>query len=127
MVDGFLKLIPNATVGHIGLKRDEKTLRPDVYVCKLPKDISQKEVFVLDPMLATGGSAVEALHVLKNRGVKKIYFLCILATPEGLEHLKNTHPDVHVLIGAMDEGLNEYGYILRGLGDAGDRIYVTVE
>ena len=96
-------------------------------MCKLPKDISQKEVFVLDPMLATGGSAVEALHVLKNRGVEKIYFLCILATPEGLEHLKNTHPDVHVLIGAMDEGLNEYGYILPGLGDAVDRIYGTVE
>lgn len=125
MVDGMLAMIPAAKVGHIGLYRDPETLDPVEYYCKLPEDCSEREVFVVDPMLATGGSAVAAIQMLKNRGVKNIHFLCIIAAPEGVEAMKNTHPDVDVYIGALDEKLNSHGYIVPGLGDAGDRIFGT--
>ncbi|NLJ96544.1 MAG: uracil phosphoribosyltransferase [Clostridiales bacterium] len=125
MADGILKLIPNAKVGHIGLYRDEKTLEPVEYFCKLPSDSAKREIFVVDPMLATGGSAVEAINLLKKRGISKIHFLCLIAAPEGLERLRNAHPDVNVFIGNLDERLNEDSYIVPGLGDAGDRIYGT--
>lgn len=125
MADGILKLIPNAKVGHIGLYRDEKTLEPVEYFCKLPSDSSEREIFVVDPMLATGGSAVAAINLLKKRGISKIHFLCLIAAPEGLERLQKTHPDVNIFIGNLDERLNEDSYILPGLGDAGDRIYGT--
>lgn len=125
MADGILKLIPNAKVGHIGLYRDEETLEPVEYFCKLPPDASDREIFVVDPMLATGGSAVAAIDLLKKRGISKIHFLCIIAAPEGVERLQKVHPDVEIFIGNLDERLNENGYILPGLGDAGDRIYGT--
>lgn len=125
MVDGMLAMIPAAKVGHIGLYRDPETLDPVEYYCKLPEDCSEREVFVVDPMLATGGSAVAAIQMLKNKGVKNIHFLCIIAAPEGVEAMKNTHPDVDVYIGALDEKLNSHGYIVPGLGDAGDRIFGT--
>ena len=125
MVDGMLAMIPAAKVGHIGLYRDPETLDPVEYYCKLPEDCSEREVFVVDPMLATGGSAVAAIQMLKNKGVKNIHFLCIIAAPEGVEAMKNTHPDVDVYIGALDEKLNDHGYIVPGLGDAGDRIFGT--
>ncbi|NLK27300.1 MAG: uracil phosphoribosyltransferase [Clostridiales bacterium] len=125
MADGMLNLIPNAKVGHVGLYRNEETLEPVEYFCKLPSDASEREIYVVDPMLATGGSAVEAINMLKKRGIKKIHFLCLIAAPEGVERLKNAHPDVDIFIGNMDERLNENGYILPGLGDAGDRIYGT--
>jgi len=125
MADGILTLIPNAKVGHIGLYRNEKTLEPVEYFCKLPSDAAEREMYVVDPMLATGGSAVAAINLLKKRGIKKITFLCLIAAPEGVARLTSEHPDVDVYIGNLDERLNENGYILPGLGDAGDRIYGT--
>lgn len=125
MVDGLLTMIPAAKVGHIGLYRDPETLEPVEYYCKLPADCEEREVFVVDPMLATGGSAAAAIELLKARGVKKIRFLCIIAAPEGVERLQKEHPDVDIYIGALDEKLNEHGYIVPGLGDAGDRIFGT--
>lgn len=125
MVDGMLQLIPAAKVGHIGLYRDPRTLKPVEYYCKLPEDCSQREVFVVDPMLATGGSASVAIQMLKDRGCQSIHFMCIIAAPAGVEHMKKEHPDVDIYIGAMDQGLNEHGYIVPGLGDAGDRIFGT--
>ena len=125
MVEGMLTIMPAAKVGHIGLYRDPKTLEPVEYYCKLPSDIESRDVFVTDPMLATGGSASAAITMLKEKGAKKIHFLCIIAAPEGLEKLKADHPDVDIYIGAMDEKLNDHGYIVPGLGDAGDRIFGT--
>ena len=125
MVDGMLQMIPAAKVGHIGLYRDPETLEPVEYYCKLPADSSEREVFVVDPMLATGGSAVEAIRMLKNKGVKNISFMCIIAAPEGVKRMQEAHPDVDVYIGALDEHLNDHGYIVPGLGDAGDRIFGT--
>ncbi|WP_066715263.1 uracil phosphoribosyltransferase [Clostridium sp. Marseille-P299] len=125
MADGILNLTPNAKVGHIGLYRNEDTLEPVEYFCKLPSDASDREIFVVDPMLATGGSAIAAIQLLKNRGISKIRFLCLIAAPEGMAKLQAAHPDVDIYIGALDERLNEQGYILPGLGDAGDRIYGT--
>lgn len=125
MADGILNLIPNAKVGHIGMYRNEETLEPIEYFCKLPQDAKEREIFVVDPMLATGGSAIAALNSLKQRGIKKIHFLCLIAAPEGVKALQEAHPDVEIYIGALDERLNENGYILPGLGDAGDRIYGT--
>ena len=125
MADGILNLTPNAKVGHIGLYRNEETLEPVEYFCKLPVDVTEREVFLVDPMLATGGSAIAAIELLKARGIKKIRFLCLIAAPEGIEALQNAHPDIDIYVGAQDERLNENGYILPGLGDAGDRIYGT--
>jgi uracil phosphoribosyltransferase len=125
MVDGMLTMIPAAKVGHIGLYRDPETHLPVEYYCKLPEDCGEREVFVVDPMLATGGSAAAAIQMLKDKGCKSIHFMCIIAAPEGLEFLKNAHPDVDIYIGAMDEKLNENAYIVPGLGDAGDRIFGT--
>lgn len=125
MVDGILSLIPAAKVGHIGLYRDPATLEPVEYYCKLPEDCGEREVFVVDPMLATGGSSCAAITLLKEKGVKNIRFLCILAAPEGVKRMHAEHPDVDIYIGALDEKLNEHGYIVPGLGDAGDRIFGT--
>ncbi len=125
MAEGVLVMTPNAKVGHIGLYRDEETLEPHEYFCKLPKDVTEREVFLVDPMLATGGSAIAAIDLLKKRSIDKIRFLCLIAAPEGVEKLQKAHPDVDIYIGALDERLNENGYILPGLGDAGDRIYGT--
>ena len=125
MVDGMLTLIPAAKVGHIGLYRDEETAKPIEYFCKLPCDISEREVIVVDPMLATGGSAIDAVNMIKQRGVHNIKFMCIIAAPEGLEAFGRVHPDVKVYVGVLDEKLNENNYIVPGLGDAGDRIFGT--
>lgn len=125
MVDGVLNLIPAAKVGHIGLYRDPETLNPVEYYCKLPADCAEREVFVVDPMLATGGSSVAAIQMLKDKGCKNIHFMCIIAAPEGVEKMKIEHPDVDMYIGALDEKLNSHGYIVPGLGDAGDRIFGT--
>lgn len=125
MVDGVLQLVPAAKVGHIGLYRDPETLKPVEYYCKLPADCAQREVFVVDPMLATGGSSVAAIQLLKDRGCRNIHFMCIIAAPEGVERMKKEHPDVDIYIGSLDEKLNEHGYIVPGLGDAGDRIFGT--
>ena len=125
MVDGALALVPSANVGHIGLYRDETTLEPVEYYCKLPKDIEERDVFVVDPMLATGGSAIDAIGQIKKRSPRSIKFLCMIAAPEGLEALKNAHPDVDIFVAGMDDHLNENGYIVPGLGDAGDRIFGT--
>lgn len=125
MVDGMLAMIPAAKVGHIGLYRDETTLEPVEYYCKLPADIAVRDVFVLDPMLATGGSAVDAITQIKKRGAKSIKFLGLIAAPEGLRRLHEAHPDVDVYVAQKDEKLNEVGYIVPGLGDAGDRIFGT--
>ena len=125
MVDGVLQLIPAAKVGHIGLYRDPETLNPVEYYCKLPADCAEREVFVVDPMLATGGSSVAAIQTLKEKGCKNIHFMCIIAAPEGVEKMKAAHPDVDMYMGAMDEKLNDHGYIVPGLGDAGDRIFGT--
>ena len=125
MVEGMLAMIPAAKVGHIGLYRVPETLKPVEYYCKLPADSNEREVFVVDPMLATGGSAVAAIQMLKDKGVKNIRFLCIIAAPEGVEAMKKAHPDVDIYIGALDQHLNEHGYIVPGLGDAGDRIFGT--
>lgn len=125
MVEGMLAMIPAAKVGHIGLYRDPATLKPVEYYCKLPADTDEREVFVVDPMLATGGSAVAAIQMLKDKGVKNIRFMCIIAAPEGVERMQKEHPDVDIYIGALDERLNENAYIVPGLGDAGDRIFGT--
>lgn len=125
MVDGMLSLIPAAKVGHIGLYRDPETLSPVEYYCKLPADCAEREVFVVDPMLATGGSSVVAIQMLKDKGCKKIHFMCIIAAPEGVKKMQEAHPDVNIYVGALDEKLNDHGYIVPGLGDAGDRIFGT--
>ena len=125
MVDGVLSMIPAAKVGHIGLYRDEETLEPVEYFCKLPQDCANREVFVVDPMLATGGSAIAAIQLLKDKGVKNIHFMCVIAAPEGVKKMQEAHPDVDIIIGALDDHLNEKGYIVPGLGDAGDRIFGT--
>lgn len=125
MVDGMLKLIPAAKVGHIGLYRDEETLQPVEYFCKLPQDIADREVIVVDPMLATGGSAVDAITLLKQKGARYIRLMCLIASPEGIKHVMENHPDVDIYVGAIDEKLNENGYIVPGLGDAGDRLFGT--
>lgn len=125
MVEGMLAMIPAAKVGHIGLYRDPETLEPVEYYCKLPSDIARREVFVTDPMLATGGSATAAIKMLKQKGAKKIHFMCIIAAPEGVRKMQEEHPDVDMFIGALDERLNDHGYIVPGLGDAGDRIFGT--
>lgn len=125
MVNGVHKVFPTAKVGHIGMYRNEETLEPQPYYCKLPDGIENKTVFLVDPMLATGGSACDALDVLKKRGCKKIKFMAIIAAPEGVEKVAAAHPDVPVYISTLDRGLNEHGYILPGLGDAGDRLYGT--
>ncbi|MBE6887324.1 MAG: uracil phosphoribosyltransferase [Ruminococcaceae bacterium] len=125
MVDGMLALIPSAKTGHIGLYRDEETLEPVEYYCKMPSDISERDVFVVDPMLATGGSACDAIKLIKARGAKNIKFMCLIAAPEGIKKLTETHPDVDIYCAALDSHLNENGYIVPGLGDAGDRIFGT--
>ena len=124
-VEGMLALVPNAKVGHIGLYRDPETHQPVEYYCKLPKDIEKRRIFVVDPMLATGGSAVAAIDFIKKRGGKDIAFMCLIAAPEGIDVLHEAHPDVDIYIAAKDERLNEDAYILPGLGDAGDRLYGT--
>ena len=124
-VDGMLSLIPNAKVGFIGLYRDPETHKPVEYYCKLPEDIGSRQIFVVDPMLATGGSAVAAINFVKQRGGKNIKFMCLIAAPEGLETLQAAHPDVDIYVAAKDRQLNDNAYILPGLGDAGDRIYGT--
>jgi uracil phosphoribosyltransferase len=125
MVDGMLNLLPAAKVGHIGLYRDPETLQPVEYYVKLPTDVEERDFIVVDPMLATGGSAVEAINSLKKRGAKNIKFMCLIAAPEGVEVVKKAHPDVDIYIAALDEKLNEKGYIVPGLGDAGDRLFGT--
>lgn len=125
MVDGMLTLIPAAKVGHIGLYRDPETFEPVEYYCKLPTDCDERQVFVVDPMLATGGSSTAAIQMLKDKGVKRIRFMCIIAAPEGVKRMQEEHPDVDIYIGALDECLNEHKYIIPGLGDAGDRIFGT--
>ena len=125
MVDGVLSLIPAAKIGHIGLYRDPETIKPVEYYCKLPADCAEREVFVVDPMLATGGSSVAAIQMLKDRGCKNIHFMCIIAAPEGIKAMEEAHPDVDMYVGALDEKLNEHSYIVPGLGDAGDRIFGT--
>ncbi|MDD6814834.1 MAG: uracil phosphoribosyltransferase [Firmicutes bacterium] len=124
-VDGMLALVPNAKVGHVGLYRDPDTHEPVEYYCKLPKDIEKRKIFVVDPMLATGGSAAAAIDFIKQRGGSDIVFMCLIAAPEGIEALQKAHPDVDIYIAAKDEKLNENAYILPGLGDAGDRLYGT--
>ena len=125
MVDGMLDLVPTAKVGHIGLYRDPETLQPVEYYCKLPQDIQERDLFVLDPMLATGGSAVAAVQFIKDKGAKNINFLCLIAAPEGLKCLQEAHPDVNIYVACLDEKLNDHGYIVPGLGDAGDRLFGT--
>ena len=125
MLDGIINLVPNAKIGHIGMYRDEETFEPNVYFFKVPKDIEKREVLILDPMLATGGSALDAIELLKEKGVKSIKFLCIIAAPEGIKRLQEKHPDVKIYCTKIDEKLNENAYIVPGLGDAGDRIFGT--
>ena len=125
MVEGMLNIIPAAKVGHIGLYRDPETLNPVEYFCKLPADCSEREVYVVDPMLATGGSATAAIQMLKEKGVRNIHFMCIIAAPEGIAKMQEVHPDVDIYIGAKDDHLNDHGSIVPGLGDAGDRIFGT--
>ena len=126
MVNGIINLIPAAKIGHIGLYRDEKTLEPVEYFCKMPKDIEERIMIVVDPMLATGGSAAEAITMLKKRGAKSIIFLCLLAAPEGVKLFNEKHPDVPIYTACVDDHLNEHGYIVPGIGDAGDRIFGTI-
>ncbi|MFC4386509.1 uracil phosphoribosyltransferase [Gracilibacillus marinus] len=125
MVDGMLRLIPAAKVGHVGLYRDPETLTPTEYYIKLPSDIEERDLIVIDPMLATGGSANDAIHSLKKRGATNIKLMCLIAAPEGVEVIQKEHPDVDIYLGALDEKLNEKGYIIPGLGDAGDRLFGT--
>ena len=125
MLDGLIKVMPNAKIGHIGMYRNEETLEPIRYYYKVPKDIQNREVIVLDPMLATGGSAIDAINALKESGAKKIKFLCIIAAPEGIKKINEKHPDVKIFCTSIDEKLNDIGYIVPGLGDAGDRIFGT--
>ena len=125
MVDGVMRMVPAAKIGHIGMYRDPDTHMPVEYYCKLPSDIGERDVIVLDPMLATGGSAIDAITQIKAKGAKSVRFMCIIAAPEGLAALQEAHPDVQIYIGAVDEKLNENKYIVPGLGDAGDRIFGT--
>ena len=125
MVDGMLKLIPAAKVGHIGLYRDEETLQPVEYFCKLPQDIAERDIIVVDPMLATGGSAADAITMLKKRGAKNLRLMCLISSPEGIEFVQNAHPDVDIYVAGIDEKLNENGYIVPGLGVAGYRLFGT--
>ena len=125
LVDGVLRMVPSARVGHIGMFRDEETLEPHVYFCKMPKDVADRDIIIVDPMLATGGSAVAAIDFIKKRGATNIKFMCLIAAPEGIEALHTAHSDVDIYIAAKDECLNENAYILPGLGDAGDRLYGT--
>ncbi|ACQ70245.1 uracil phosphoribosyltransferase [Exiguobacterium profundum] len=125
MVDGFLKMMPNVKVGHIGLYRDPETLEPHEYYLKLPTDVTERDFIVVDPMLATGGSAVDAIASLKKHGAKSIKLACLCAAPEGVERVQAEHPDVEIYLAALDEKLNDHGYIVPGLGDAGDRLFGT--
>ena len=125
MVGGILKLIPTAKVGHIGVYRDPETLQPIEYYCKLPPDITERELIIIDPMLATGGTAAAAIQLLKQRGATQIRLMCLIAAPEGIEHIRTKHPDIEVYLAAVDERLNSHGYIVPGLGDVGDRLYGT--
>ncbi len=125
MVDGMLELIPAAKVGHVGLYRDEETFEPVEYFVKLPADIAERQLFVVDPMLATGGSAIMAIDLLKKRGATNIKFVCLVAAPEGIKALQDAHPDIDIITAGLDEKLNEQGYIVPGLGDAGDRLFGT--
>lgn len=124
-VEGMLELVPNAKVGHIGVQRNAETHEPEEYYCKLPKDVEKRKIFVMDPMLATGGSAVYAIDAIKKNGGKNIVFMCLIAAPEGIDVLRKAHPDIDIYIAAKDEKLNENAYIIPGLGDAGDRLYGT--
>lgn len=125
MVDGMLKLIPAAKVGHIGLYRDHETLKPVEYYCKMPTDIEERDIILIDPMLATGGSATAAISFIKERGAKNIKLMCLIAAPEGIQAVQGNHPDVDIFVAAVDERLNEHAYIVPGLGDAGDRLFGT--
>lgn len=125
MVSGMLRLIPAARVGHIGVYRDPNTLQPVEYYCKLPKDINERELIVVDPMLATGGSAIATIRFIKEHGGRSIKFMCLIAAPEGIKALQSAHPDVDIFAAAVDDHLNEHGYIVPGLGDAGDRLFGT--
>ncbi len=125
MVNGLLELMPMAKVGHVGMYRDPETLQPVEYYCKLPSDLSERRIIVTDPMLATGGSAAAAISLLKEKGAKEIQLMCLVAAPEGVEVVNKAHPDVRIYVAALDEKLNDHGYILPGLGDAGDRIFGT--
>ena len=125
LVEGVLRMVPSARVGHIGLYRNEETLEPVKYFCKMPKDIAERDVLIVDPMLATGGSAVSAVNFIKQHGGKSIKFMCIIAAPEGLKRLHEAHPDIQIYVGHLDRELNENAYICPGLGDAGDRIFGT--
>ena len=125
MVDGMLRLIPAAKVGHVGLYRDPETLLPVEYYCKLPSDIAERDLIVIDPMLATGGSASAAIMFLKDRGARNIKLMCLIAAPEGIQAVQTAHPDVDIFVAAVDERLNDHGYIIPGLGDAGDRLFGT--
>jgi len=125
MVDGFLSLLPAAKVGHVGLYRDPETLEPVEYYCKLPTDVTERELIVVDPMLATGGSAIMTIDLIKRKGVKQIKFACLIGCPEGVKAIQDAHPDVDIYIASIDEKLNEHAYIVPGLGDAGDRLYGT--
>lgn len=126
MSSGVLKVLPNASVGHIGLYRDEKTFQPVEYYSKMPPNLDEKILLVTDPMLATGGSSSAALKMLKDKGARKIFFMCIVAAPQGIEKISSEHPDIPIYTASIDEGLNENCYILPGLGDAGDRIFATL-
>ena len=125
LVDGVLRMVPSARVGHIGMFRDEETLEPHVYFCKLPKDVAERDIMVVDPMLATGGSADAAISALKERGCHNIKLMVLVAAPEGIARIQSSHPDVDIFCGVVDKGLNERGYIVPGLGDARDRIFGT--
>jgi uracil phosphoribosyltransferase len=125
MVDGMLKIIPAAKVGHIGMYRNEETLQPVEYFCKLPQDINERDVIITDPMIATGGSAIDAISALKKRGAKNIRIMCLIAAPEGIKAITDAHSDVDIYVASIDERLNEKGYIVPGLGDAGDRLFGT--
>ena len=125
LVDGVLRMVPSARVGHIGMYRDEETLEPHVYFCKLPKDVAEREIMIVDPMLATGGSADAAIQEMKARGCTNIKLLVLVAVPEGIARIQKNHPDVDIYVGAVDEKLNDHGYMVPGLGDAGDRIFGT--
>ena len=125
LVDGVLRMVPSARVGHIGMYRDEETLEPHPYFCKMPKDVAERDVMIVDPMLATGGSAVKAINIVKKAGAKQIKFMCIVTCPQGLKAVQDAHPDVDIITGAIDEGLNENLYIVPGIGDCGDRLFGT--
>ena len=125
LVDGVLRMVPSARLGHIGMYRDEETLEPHVYFCKMPKDVAERDILIVDPMLATGGSADAAISEMKKRGCKHIKLMVLVAAPEGIQCIQQKHPDVDIYAGALDDHLNEHGYIVPGLGDAGDRIFGT--